>query len=129
MKRVKNILILINCIIAVLFLEGCSERKIEIRCEETSPNEIYTAYSYTITNGGATVPFSQGVSILESKEDKENILEKEKPNIYYNTDSNETVEIEWLDDDNLKVITSKDTRNIYLKVDIFKFINIQYLDE
>lgn len=74
MKRVKNILMLINCIIVILFLKGCSERKIEIRCEETSPSEIYTDYSYTITNGGATVQFSQGASILESKEDKEEVI-------------------------------------------------------
>lgn len=129
MKRFKTISIIINCVITILLLGGCSERKIEIKCEEVSPSGIYTAYSYTISSGGATVPFSEGVSILELKDDKEKILIKENPNIYYDTNSNESIDIEWLDDDNLKVNTKNSSKNIYLKVGIFKFINIQYLNE
>lgn len=129
MKIFKTILITINCVIVILLLQECSARTIEIKREEVSPNGLYVAYSYTISSGGATVPFSQGVSILESKEDKEKTLLKEEPNIYYDTNSNESIDIEWLDDDNLKVDTKNSSKNLYLKVDIFKFINIQYLDE
>lgn len=120
-------------ILAISFIiTGCSnEKTIEIQKETTSSNGIYTAYLYTFTNGGATVPFRKAISIIKTSEkNHEDILKSTEPNIYLNNNSNnDEIDINWEDDKNIEVNINESKENvdyIYLKVDIFNGININY---
>ena len=128
MKKVTvNIIRALAILSLILFLKGCSEREVEIQKEIISPNGVYTAYAYNF-KGGATVGFSQRVSIIKSDESKVNdILVSDSPNVFFNTNTNsEDVEIEWEDDSTLKITCDENGAYVKLKVDIFDWIKIKY---
>ncbi len=128
-KLFNNILKLVTIMFIIILLNGCSEKKVEIQKEVVSPNGIYTAYVYNF-NGGATVGLNQCVSIIETNNNKTDILLEDSPNIYFNTNTNsKKVDIEWEDDNTLKVIYNEDLDYIdyvKLRVDVFNGIKIKY---
>lgn len=133
MKKIfYKIMSIISLFILLFIVNGCSTtRTIEIQKEETSPDGLYNAYVYTFTDGGATVPFRQAISIVNSDKNEINkILSEENPNVYLNNNSsNDEIDIEWEDDRTLKVKFNNEEKNldyIYLKADIFNGIKIKY---
>ncbi|WP_418223232.1 DUF5412 family protein [Clostridium isatidis] len=129
-KLTTNIIRIVTMLSIIVFLKGCSEKKVEIQKEIISPNGLYTAYVYNF-NGGATVGLNQCVSIIESNESEINdILANDSPNIYFNTNTNsKEIDIEWEDDSTLKIIYDENLDYldyVKLKVDIFNGIKIKY---
>lgn len=139
-KIIKRLLVISFFSILLVSMSGCSlitDKKskkttsIEIQSEETSPNGEYKAISYIFTDGGATVAFRRGISIINANEEKVNMfLLDNSPNIYLNNNSSsEVIDIQWEDNDTLKVdFTNIKENESYtrLKVDIFDGIKIDY---
>ncbi|WP_308780373.1 hypothetical protein [uncultured Clostridium sp.] len=139
-KIIKNIIVLSFFSIILFSISGCSQityktskktTSIEVQCEEISPNGKYKAISYIFTDGGATVPFTRGISIINANEEKVGEFFKDnEPNIYLNNNSsNEAIDIQWEDDEILKVnFTNVKENESYtrLKVEIFNGIKIEY---
>ncbi len=98
---------------------------------KNSPNVFLaiSTYTYTFTGGEATFPFRPAVYIIESKYDEDKINEillKNSPNVFLAIRSNNKfIDVEWIDDDTLKV-TLDNLDNVYLKVDVFNGIKIEY---
>ncbi|MDY4251527.1 MULTISPECIES: DUF5412 family protein [unclassified Clostridium] len=139
-KRIKNIIVISFFSVLLFSIIGCSQityntskktTSIEVQCEEISPNGKYKAISYIFTDGGATVTFRRGISIIDANEEKVGeFLKENEPNIYLNNNSsNEAIDIQWEDNETLKVnFTNVKENESYtrLKVEIFKGIKIEY---
>lgn len=139
-KRIKNIIVISFFSILLFSIIGCSQityktskktTSIEVQYEETSPNGEYKAISYIFTDGGATVPFRRGISIIDANEEKVGeFLKDNEPNIYLNNNSsNEAIDIQWEDNETLKVnfINVKENESYTrLKVEMFNGIKIEY---
>ena len=139
-KIIKNIIVISFFSILLFSIRGCSQityktskktTSIEVQCEEISPNGKYKAISYIFTDGGATVSFRRGISIIDANEEKvEEFLKDNEPNIYLNNNSGkEVIDIQWEDNKTLKVNFNNVKENEYytrLKVEIFNGIKIEY---
>ena len=139
MSKIKNIIVISIFSILLFNISGCSKitntslkktTSTEVQLEKTSPNGEYKAISYLFTDGGATVAFRRGISIINADEKVGKFLLENSPNIYLNNNSNyETMDIEWKDDETLKVnFTNIEENESYtvLKVDEFNSIKIEY---
>ena len=139
-RFIKRLLVISFFSILLFSVSGCSlvsyktEKKtttMEVQSEEISPDGVYKAYSYVFTDGGATVPFRRGISIINAdEEDGIRTLMENSPNIYLNNNSgNKVVSIKWEDNTTLKVDftnVKEDEYYTYLKVDTFNGIKIIY---
>lgn len=139
-RFIKRLLVISFFSILLFSVSGCSlvsyktEKKtttMEVQSEEISPDGAYKAYSYILTDGGATVPFRRGISIINEDEDGGiSFLMENPPNIYLNNNSgNEVVSVKWEDNTTLKVDftnVKEDEYYTYLKVDTFNGIKIIY---
>lgn len=57
-------------------------------------------------------------------------LKRDKWNVFFAKNSNDNdINLEWENDNKLKITYPKGTSSIYYKVDIFKGIEIEYIDQ